>query len=92
MEIEEMLHIGQIVLRAMVVIPSAVNAAEELHAAHTGEEKRKAALESIAASLKITDAVAGREIVDPERFTAGLGQIVDGVVACMNAGRGRTKS
>jgi hypothetical protein len=36
-------------------------------------------------AISMTDAVASREIVQPEEFTAGISQIIDGVVQCMNA-------
>ena len=31
------------------------------------------------------DAVAAREIVDPEKFRNGISEIIDGVVVCLNA-------
>jgi hypothetical protein len=33
----------------------------------------------------MTDAVAAREIVNPEQFKEGISGIIDGVVQCMNA-------
>ena len=32
-----------------------------------------------------SDAVAQKNIVDPDKFRDGLGKIIDGVVACLNA-------
>jgi hypothetical protein len=37
------------------------------------------------AALSLTDAVANKNIVDPDKFRDGLGKIIDGVVACLNA-------
>jgi hypothetical protein len=36
-------------------------------------------------ALAMTDAVAAREIVNPEQFKEGISGIIDGVVQCMNA-------
>jgi hypothetical protein len=36
-------------------------------------------------AISMTDAVASREILQPEQFKNGISQIVDGVVMCMNA-------
>jgi hypothetical protein len=33
----------------------------------------------------MTDAIASREIVQPEQFRKGISQIIDGVVLCMNS-------
>jgi hypothetical protein len=42
-------------------------------------------LEIVGAAINIADAVSTQQVADAETFTAGLGQIVDGVVACLNA-------
>jgi hypothetical protein len=39
----------------------------------------------VASALSITEAVSQKEIVDQDKFRAGLGQIIDGTVACLNA-------
>jgi hypothetical protein len=36
-------------------------------------------------AISMTDAIASREILQPEQFKNGISQIVDGVVMCMNA-------
>ena len=36
-------------------------------------------------ALSMTDAIASREILQPEQFKSGISQIIDGVVMCMNA-------
>jgi hypothetical protein len=39
------------------------------------------------------DTVAGKDVVDPAKFQAGLGQVIDGVVACLNSSAwSKTKS
>jgi len=36
-------------------------------------------------ALSMTDAVAGKEIVDESKFQNGLSQIINGTVECLNA-------
>ena len=36
-------------------------------------------------AISMTDAIASREILQPEQFKNGISQIIDGVVMCMNA-------
>ena len=38
-----------------------------------------------AVALDVTDAVAAREIVNPEDFKNGISKIIDGTVECLNA-------
>jgi len=37
------------------------------------------------ATYKLNDSVAGKAIVDPNKFQDGLGKVIDGVVGCLNA-------
>jgi hypothetical protein len=50
-----------------------------------GAEKKDAAMSFLQNALSTIDAVAAREIVDPEKFKNGISQIIDGTVACLNA-------
>jgi len=50
-----------------------------------GAEKKDAAMSFLQNALAMTDAVAAREIIDPEKFKNGISMIVDGTVACLNA-------
>ena len=36
-------------------------------------------------TIKLDDAVANREIINPDQFRDGLSKIIDGTVACLNA-------
>ncbi len=72
-------------LRGMALLPSLVQGIEAIFGAKTGPEKKSAALEIVGASIKMTDAVASKNILDGDKFTAGLGLVIDGVVACLNA-------
>jgi len=33
----------------------------------------------------VTDAIAGKDIIDGAKFQEGLGKVVDGVVQCLNS-------
>ena len=50
-----------------------------------GAEKKDAAMSFLQNALAMTDAVAAREIVNPERFKDGISKIIDGTVECLNA-------
>jgi hypothetical protein len=51
----------------------------------SGAEKKDAAMSFLENALAMSDAIAAREIVNPEEFKDGISQIIDGVVRCMNA-------
>lgn len=72
-------------LRGIAVLPSLITGVEALFGAKTGVDKRQAVIDVAGAAINIVDLVADKQILDPNGFTAGLGQIVDGVVACLNA-------
>ena len=79
-------------LRGIAFIPAIVSGVEGFFGAKAGEQKKQAALSFVEAALSATQAVAEREIVDPGKFRDGLGQIIDGTVACLNASSwGKTK-
>ncbi len=72
-------------LRGLALLPSLVQGIESLYGARTGPQKREAAIEIVGAAINVMDAVDAKTIVDSAAFTAALGVIVDGVVACLNA-------
>jgi len=37
------------------------------------------------AAISVADAVANKEIVNPDQFRDGLAKIIDGTVACLNS-------
>ena len=74
-----------IFLRGLALLPSLVQGMEGLYGAKSGPQKRQAAIEMVGSAINMVDAVSEKTIVDPEAFTAALGVIVDGVVACLNA-------
>ena len=72
-------------LRGISFVPALVNAIESLFAGKSGAEKKDAAMSFLESALATVDAVAAREIVDPEKFKDGISKIIDGTVECLNA-------
>src|SRR5580693_806738 len=50
-----------------------------------GAEKKDAAMSFLQNALAMTDAVAAREIIEPDKFRDGISKIIDGTVECLNA-------
>jgi hypothetical protein len=65
--------------------PGTTTIVEGLFGSRSGTEKKDAALSFVQAALSMSEALTNRQIVDEARFKAGLGQIVDGTVECLNA-------
>lgn len=72
-------------LRGIAFIPALVNGIEGMFTSKSGTEKKDAAMSFLESALQMSDAVAQREIVDPDQFRDGVSRIIDGVVQCMNA-------
>jgi len=75
----------QQLLRGIGFIPALVSGIEGLFGGKSGSEKKDAAMSFLENALAMSDAVAAREIVNPEQFKNGISQIIDGVVQCLNA-------
>jgi len=72
-------------LRGISFIPSLVTGIEGLFADKSGSEKKDAAISFLETALSTVDAVAARDIVEPEKFKEGISKIIDGTVECLNA-------
>ena len=72
-------------LRGIGLLPSVIQSVEAMSGVKSGEQKRHAVLSIVTTAINIVDAVEQKQIVDADGFAAGLGSIVDGVVACLNA-------
>ncbi|HVO79962.1 MAG TPA: hypothetical protein VMT28_04490 [Terriglobales bacterium] len=72
-------------LQGIAFIPAVVNAIEGLFASRSGAEKKDAALSFVQAALGLSEALTNRQILDEAKFKAGLSQIIDGTVDCLNA-------
>ncbi|HTS37795.1 MAG TPA: hypothetical protein VMH04_19125 [Candidatus Solibacter sp.] len=79
-------------LRGIAFVPALVNGIESMFETKSGAEKKDAAMSFLESALSMTDAIAAREIVAPEQFRDGVSQIINGVVACMNASAWAKKS
>jgi hypothetical protein len=58
---------------------------ETISGGKSGAEKKDAAMSFLESALATVDAVAAREIVEPEKFKNGVSKIIDGTVDCLNA-------
>jgi hypothetical protein len=72
-------------LQGITFIPAIVTGVEGVFGAKSGANKKAAALSFVQTALSATDAIADKNIVDPNKFQDGLSKVIDGVVACMNA-------
>jgi len=72
-------------LRGISFIPALVSGIESMFASKSGAEKKDAAMSFLESALTTVDAVAAREIVDPDKFKDGISKIIDGTVECLNA-------
>ncbi len=72
-------------LQGISFIPAIVTGIEGLFGAKAGANKKDAALSFVNSALAVTDALANRQIVDADKFSDGLGKIIDGTVQCLNA-------
>jgi hypothetical protein len=72
-------------LRGIAFVPALVSGIENLFGSKSGAEKKDAAMSFLQNALAATDAVASREIIDPQKFREGISMVVDGTVQCLNA-------
>jgi hypothetical protein len=72
-------------LRGIAFVPALVSGIEGLFASKSRAEKKDAAMSFLQNALAMTDAVAAREIVQPDKFKEGISKIIDGTVECLNA-------
>jgi hypothetical protein len=72
-------------LRGIAFVPALVSGIEGLFGNKPGAEKKDAAMSFLQNALAMTDAVAAREIINPEKFREGISMIIDGTVECLNA-------
>jgi hypothetical protein len=72
-------------LRGIAFVPALVAGIESLFGNKSGAEKKDAAMTFLQNALGATDAIAQRDIVDPEKFRGGISLIIDGVVQCLNS-------
>src|SRR5258708_13913594 len=67
-------------LRGIAFVPALVNGIEGLFASKPGTDKKDAAMSFLQNALAMTDAVAAREIFNPEKIRCANSKIIDGPV------------
>jgi hypothetical protein len=72
-------------LRGISFVPALVRGIEPMFGGKSGSEKKDAAMSFLENALATVDAVAAREIVNPEKFREGISKIIDGTVQCLNS-------
>ena len=75
----------QKLLQGIAFAPALVHAIEGLFGARAGQEKKESAISFLATAVQLSEAVTHRDIVDEEKFRAGLAKVIDGTVECLNA-------
>ena len=80
-------------LQGISFVPAIVTGVEGLFGHKSGVDKKATAMTLVQQTLQATDAIAGKDIIDPSKFQDGLGKLIDGVVQCLNASAwSKTKS
>ena len=72
-------------LQSIAFVPAIVQGIEGVFGAKSGANKKAAALSFVQTAVGATDALANKNIIDPNKFNDGLGKLIDGVVQCLNA-------
>ena len=72
-------------LQGIAFVPAVVHGIEGLFGGRSGGDKKQAVLSFVSAAVSLTDAVANKDIVDPDKFQSGLSKIIDGAVECLNS-------
>lgn len=85
-------RVGRLILFAWMCVtlgwaagPQTTVVQEALFGGKSGADKKNAAISFIGSAISLTDAIANKQVIDPEKFQGGLSKIVDGVVDCLNA-------
>jgi len=72
-------------LQGIAFVPAIVNGVEGLFGHKSGADKKNTAMTLALNTIQASDAIAGKDIVDGNKFQDGLGKVIDGVVLCLNA-------
>lgn len=80
-----------LILRGLAVAPGVIQSVETMLGPGNGADKKQTAIAMVGTAINLTDAIANKSVINPEEFQSGLGKVIDGVVACMNATPWATK-
>ena len=72
-------------LQGIAFVPAIVHGVEGLFGNKSGADKKNTAMTLVQNAIGVTDAIAGKDILDGGKFQEGLGKVVDGVVQCLNS-------
>jgi hypothetical protein len=72
-------------LQGIAFVPAIVHGVEGLFGGKSGNDKKATALAFVESAVGAADAISSKNIVDADKFQEGLGKVIDGVVACLNA-------
>jgi hypothetical protein len=72
-------------LRGIAYVPAVVHGTEAIFGSKTGANKKDAALQMVSSAVGLTDALANKDILQPEQFQQGLSKVIDGVVDIFNS-------
>lgn len=72
-------------LRGISFVPAVITGIQGLFSGRSGADKKEAAVSFISAAIAMRDAITRREILDADKFKAGLSQVIDGTVECLSA-------
>lgn len=72
-------------LQGIAFVPAVVHGIEALFGGKSGADKKNAAISFITSAIGLTDAIANKTVIDPDKFQSGLSKVIDGVVDCLNA-------
>jgi hypothetical protein len=75
----------QVFLKGIAELPEIIHGTEKLLGLKAGAQKKAVVMEMAEVAIDVANAVSSKHIADPEGFTEGLGQVIDGVVMCMKA-------
>lgn len=73
------------ILKGLAFAPTVIHSVEGLFGKGTGAQKKDAAIAMVGTAINLTDAIANKQVLDPNGFQGGLGKVIDGVVDCLNA-------
>ena len=65
--------------------PGTTQVVEGLFGHKSGADKKNTAMTLVQNTIGVTDAIAGKDVLDPDKFQEGLGKVIDGVVQCLNS-------
>ena len=71
--------------QAIAFVPAIAHGAEGLFGNKSGADKKSTVLSFVSTAISATDAVAGKDIVDANKFQDGLSKVINAVVQCLNA-------